>query len=78
MKLSALAFNRQELCLRMGMYPGLAFDKFMGIDGFCESLLRYERRTAVQARVIAAADPKDELLQKRVFFLPMKGWEDEI
>ncbi|KZP05142.1 NAD(P)-binding protein [Athelia psychrophila] len=62
-KLSALAFNRRDLWLRMGMYPGLAFDKVMGSDGV--------------GQVIAAADPKDELLHKRVFFLPMKGWEDD-
>ncbi|KAF7976106.1 hypothetical protein HWV62_7533 [Athelia sp. TMB] len=62
-KLSALAFNRRDLWLRMGQYPGLAFDKVMGSDGV--------------GQVIAAADPQDELLNKRVFFLPMKGWEKD-
>lgn len=50
-KLRALAFNRRDLWLRMGMYPGLAFDKVMGADGVGESRVHYERKTNVQVRV---------------------------
>ena len=39
-KLSALAFNRRDLWLRMGQYPGLAFDKVMGADGVGEFVQR--------------------------------------
>lgn len=60
-QMTAVAFNRRDLWLRMGMYPGLKFDSVMGADGV--------------GIVVKSADEKDDLLQKRVFMTPMRGWE---
>ncbi|KAI9065457.1 NAD-P-binding protein [Trametes sanguinea] len=47
--------------IRKGMYPGIGFGSILGGDGAGE--------------VIAAADKNEPLLQKRVFLIPMRGWE---
>ena len=60
-QMTAVAFNRRDLWLRMGMYPGIKFDSVMGSDGV--------------GIVVKSANNEDDLLQKRVFMTPMRGWE---
>jgi len=60
-QINAAAFNHRDLWIRKGQYPGIAFDTVIGADG--------------AGVVVAAADNKDELLHKRVFLVPMRGWE---
>ncbi|KAH9950219.1 NAD(P)-binding protein [Amylocystis lapponica] len=60
-KLGTVAFNHRDVWIRMGQYPGLAFGSVLGADG--------------AGTVVASADAADSLLQKRVFLVPMRGWE---
>ena len=60
-QMTAVAFNRRDLWLRMGMYPGIKFESVMGSDGV--------------GIVVKSANNEDDLLQKRVFMTPMRGWE---
>lgn len=60
-KMSACAFNHRELWQRKGLYPGIFFGATFGADG--------------AGTVIAAHDPEDALLEKRVFLTPMRGWK---
>lgn len=32
-KVTAVAYNRRDLWIRLGQYPGIAFDSVMGADG---------------------------------------------
>ncbi|CDO73672.1 hypothetical protein BN946_scf185014.g142 [Trametes cinnabarina] len=47
--------------IRKGLYPGIGFGSVLGGDG--------------AGQVVASADENDALLQKRVFLVPMRGWE---
>lgn len=60
-KISAVAFNHRDLWIRKGLYPGIAFDSVLGGDAV--------------GTVIASTNPNDELLNKRVFIVPMQGWQ---
>ncbi|OCB84202.1 NAD-binding protein [Sanghuangporus baumii] len=60
-KVSAVAFNHRDLWIRKGLYPGIAFDSVLGSDAV--------------GTVIASGDQSDGLLNKRVFIVPMQGWE---
>ncbi|KAI0748427.1 NAD-P-binding protein [Daedaleopsis nitida] len=60
-KVHAVGFNHRDLWIRKGLYPGIGVGNVFGADG--------------AGVVIASADKNDPLLSKRVFFLPMRGWE---
>lgn len=60
-KMAAVGFNRRDLWIRLGQYPGISFGATLGADG--------------AGIVIASADKEDPLLNKRVFLAPMRGWE---
>ncbi|KAI8982793.1 NAD-P-binding protein [Trametes punicea] len=60
-RIHAAAFNHRDHWIRKGLYPGIGFGSVIGGDG--------------AGLVIASADRHDPLLQKRVFFVPMRGWE---
>ncbi|KAH9923590.1 NAD(P)-binding protein [Fomitopsis serialis] len=61
-KINAAGFNARDLWLRLGMYgPGTEFDSPLGADG--------------AGVVVATGDADDQLLNKRVFLLPMRGWD---
>ncbi|KAH9930680.1 NAD(P)-binding protein [Fomitopsis serialis] len=60
-KLGAAGFNHRDVWIRKGLYPGIAFGAAFGSDG--------------AGTVVAAADANDALLNKRVFLVPMRGWE---
>ncbi|OJA18594.1 hypothetical protein AZE42_08605 [Rhizopogon vesiculosus] len=60
-KISAVSFNRRDLWIRLGQYPGVKFGSSLGADG--------------AGTVIASADADDALLNKRVFLIPLRGWE---
>ncbi|EKM55116.1 uncharacterized protein PHACADRAFT_195141 [Phanerochaete carnosa HHB-10118-sp] len=62
-KVSAAAFNHRDLWIRKGQYPVIAFGSTFGADG--------------AGTVIAAANKNDPLLHKRVFLVPMRGWEKD-
>ncbi|KAH9852754.1 NAD-P-binding protein [Lenzites betulinus] len=60
-RIHAAAFNHRDHWIRKGMYPGLGFGSVLGADA--------------AGVVIAAGDRNDALLNKRVFLVPMRGWE---
>ncbi|KAI0063454.1 NAD-P-binding protein [Artomyces pyxidatus] len=60
-KITAAGFNRRELWTRLGQYPGIVFGATLGADG--------------AGIVVASAKPGDELVNKRVFLVPTRGWE---
>ncbi|KAH9997735.1 NAD-binding protein [Russula compacta] len=62
-KINAAGFNHRELWIRRGQYPGIVPGSTLGADG--------------AGVVIAAHDDGDELLNKRVFLVPTRGWEDD-
>ncbi|KAI0957910.1 hypothetical protein AcW1_006149 [Taiwanofungus camphoratus] len=62
-KMGAVAFNHRDLWIRKGQYPGIAFGSVFGADG--------------AGTVVASADHNDPLIQKRVFLVPMRGWDKD-
>ncbi|RDX56332.1 NAD(P)-binding protein [Lentinus brumalis] len=60
-RVHAAGFNHRDLWIRKGLYPGIGFGHVMGADA--------------AGLVVASADKNDNLVSKRVFFLPMRGWE---
>lgn len=65
-KVSAIAFNHRGLWIRRGLYPStsIQFDTVLGSD-------------AVGRVVASGKGSHDELLSKRVFLVPMRGWESD-
>jgi len=61
-KVSAVAFNHRDLWIRRGLYPGIQFDTVLGSD-------------AVGTVVASGKGAHCDLLNKRVFLVPMRGWE---
>ncbi|KAF9257984.1 NAD(P)-binding protein [Marasmius fiardii PR-910] len=64
-KIGAVAFNHRDVChrqvwIRKGLYPAIGFGNVFGADG--------------AGTVIAAHNPKDPLLNQRVFLSPQHGW----
>lgn len=62
-KINAVAFNHRDLWIRRGQYPGIIPGCTFGADG--------------AGVVVASSDSSDSFLQKRVFLLPMHGWESD-
>ncbi|EJF66218.1 NAD(P)-binding protein [Dichomitus squalens LYAD-421 SS1] len=62
-RVHAAAFNHRDLWIRKNLYPGIGFGRVLGADA--------------AGVVVASADKNDSLLQKRVFLLPMRGWEKD-
>ncbi|KAH9901425.1 NAD-P-binding protein [Cubamyces lactineus] len=60
-RIHASAFNHRDHWIRKGLYPGIGFGSVLGGDS--------------AGIVIASGDKDDPLLQKRVFLVPMRGWE---
>ncbi|KAJ8583566.1 NAD(P)-binding protein [Rhizopogon salebrosus TDB-379] len=60
-KINAASFNRRDLWIRLGQYPGIKFGSVIGADG--------------AGTVLASPDANDVLLNKRVFLAPTCGWE---
>jgi len=63
-KVHAVSLNHRDLWIRKGMYPAIAFDSTLGSDA--------------AGTVVAAANSGDELLNQRVFLVPMRGWETDL
>ncbi|KAL4071454.1 hypothetical protein V8B97DRAFT_2045323 [Scleroderma yunnanense] len=59
-KMGAVSYNRRELWMRRGLYPGIV----LGVT-----------LDSTVGMVVASADKDDSPLNKRVFLVPMKGWE---
>ena len=64
------------------MYPGIGFGSVLGADAagtealFLQFIpLPWRFMQLCLGVVIASADRNDPLLDKRVFLLPMRGWE---
>ncbi|KZT23992.1 NAD(P)-binding protein [Neolentinus lepideus HHB14362 ss-1] len=62
-KINAVSFNYRDLWIRLGKYPGIGDGSPFGADG--------------AGTVVGAADEHDPLLFKRVFLVPMRGWESD-
>ncbi|CCM00486.1 uncharacterized protein FIBRA_02520 [Fibroporia radiculosa] len=62
-KIGAAGFNHRDVWIRKGQYPGITFGSVFGADG--------------AGTVIESADPNDTLLHRRVFLVPMRGWETD-
>ncbi|KZT09674.1 NAD-P-binding protein [Laetiporus sulphureus 93-53] len=60
-KIGAAGFNHRDVWIRKGLYPGIAIGSVMGGDG--------------AGTVVASGDDNDPLLNKRVFLVPSRGWE---
>ncbi|KAF9517984.1 hypothetical protein BS47DRAFT_1482931 [Hydnum rufescens UP504] len=62
-RMAAAGFNHKELWQRDNQYPNTTVGSVLGSDG--------------AGIVIAAADPNDPLIRKRVFLVPTLGWESD-
>nr|VWP00207.1 Uncharacterized protein [Ganoderma boninense] len=62
-RIHAAAFNHRDLWIRKSLYPGIGFGRVLGSDA--------------AGIVLASADENDPLLGKRVFCVPMRGWEKD-
>ncbi|KAL1731237.1 hypothetical protein EV714DRAFT_209202 [Schizophyllum commune] len=74
-RMSAAAYNHREvsrLTHNAGLYPGIHFGATFGADGAG----KFPNNSA-PCVVVAAHDPKDTLLEKRVFLTPMRGWQSD-
>ncbi|KAF8495376.1 hypothetical protein JB92DRAFT_2796305 [Gautieria morchelliformis] len=62
-QIEAAAFNHRDLWIRKNLYPGLLLGSVLGADG--------------AGTVIASARQDDELINKRVFLTPSRGWKSD-
>ncbi|KAH9980946.1 NAD-P-binding protein [Lactifluus volemus] len=62
-RISAAGFNHRELWIRKGQYPGIVLGSTLGADG--------------AGTIVAAYDNRDELLNRRVFLVPTRGWDSD-
>ncbi|EPQ57803.1 NAD P-binding protein [Gloeophyllum trabeum ATCC 11539] len=62
-KINAVSFNHRDQWIRLGKYPAIGEGSPFGADG--------------AGTVIGAADANDPLIRKRVFLVPMRGWEKD-
>ncbi|KAL1707146.1 hypothetical protein EV121DRAFT_278204 [Schizophyllum commune] len=69
-RMLAAAYNHREVSL----YPGIHFGATFGADGAGQFSID---TLSIACVVVAAQDPKDTLLQKRVFLTPMRGWKSD-
>lgn len=81
-RMTAIAFNRRDLWIRLGQYPGIALGSVLGSDGVGLSysemwILNAFLIDTVAGQVIGSFDPQDILLRQRVFLVPMRGWESD-
>ncbi|KAI0080526.1 NAD-P-binding protein [Panus rudis PR-1116 ss-1] len=60
-KINAVSFNHRDLWILKAMYPGIVLGSTFGADG--------------AGVVVASPDNNDPLLNRRVFLVPMRGWE---
>ncbi|KZV85528.1 NAD(P)-binding protein, partial [Exidia glandulosa HHB12029] len=60
-RVHAVSFNRRDYWIRRNLYPGIAMGSVLGSD--------------FAGVVVAAADPRDALLGRRVFGYPSRGWD---
>ncbi|KZO93070.1 NAD-binding protein [Calocera viscosa TUFC12733] len=61
-RISAVAFNHRDVWIRKNLYPSVALGSVMGSDA--------------SGVVVASADGNDTLIGRRVFLVPMRGWEE--
>ncbi|EJD53222.1 NAD(P)-binding protein [Auricularia subglabra TFB-10046 SS5] len=61
-RVHAVSFNRRDWWIRRNLYPAVALGTTLGSD--------------FAGVVVASADPSDELVGRRVFGVPFRGWED--
>ncbi|KAJ7580726.1 hypothetical protein C8J56DRAFT_867089 [Mycena floridula] len=63
LKMGAVALNHRDVWIRRGMYPNIGVGTVFGADG--------------AGTIVASGDgPDDNLLQKRVFMTPIRGWKN--
>ncbi|KAI0306283.1 hypothetical protein B0F90DRAFT_1862732 [Multifurca ochricompacta] len=62
-QINAAGFNHREFWIRKNQYPGIILGSILGADG--------------AGLVVAAYNDRDELLNKRVFLVPTRGWESD-
>ncbi|CAL1705392.1 unnamed protein product [Somion occarium] len=62
-KINAAGFNHRDLWIRKGQYPSIIHGSTFGADG--------------AGVVIASGDENDPLVNKRVFLVPTRGWEND-
>ncbi|KAF9819802.1 hypothetical protein IEO21_01893 [Rhodonia placenta] len=60
-KVNAAGLNHREIWQRKGQYPDTTFGSVMGADG--------------AGTVVASTQPNDNILGKRVFLNPTRGWD---
>ncbi|EJU04048.1 NADP-binding protein [Dacryopinax primogenitus] len=62
-RISAVAFNHRDIWIRRNMYPSVSLGAVMGSDA--------------SGVVVSSTDGSDTLIGKRVFLVPMRGWEED-
>ncbi|KAF8491049.1 hypothetical protein F5888DRAFT_1807678 [Russula emetica] len=62
-KINAAGFNHRELWIQRGLYPGIVPGSTLGSDG--------------AGIAVAAHNENNEILNKRVFLVPTRGWEKD-
>ncbi|KAG8739081.1 hypothetical protein FRC10_006158 [Ceratobasidium sp. 414] len=78
-KITAAGFNHRELWIRKGQYPGIKVGSVLGADASGEFIaVKFPLTFVAHVCVGTVISGPQDILGKRVFIVPMAGWESAV